>query len=182
MTPSLSALGSCSAENSWTRALGRWRCFVSVVSHKRVYAKVRRGWNHVYLGFFFAGTVQEDKVALEVDATLNRHQDAIASVSERCTGAMADFPVIGEFPRDCTQRPKLVKPTPFTEVQRRMLESMAHGEPIQALYKGINTARALVAKGYAEHVQGKPSDEWWLRITDAGWAKLNEGEERVAAE
>lgn len=148
----------------------------------RVYAKVRRGWDLIYLGFFLPGTVQEDAVALEVDAALNRHQDGVASVSERCLGAMADFPVIGEFPRDCTQRPKLVKPTPFTEVQRRMLASMADGEPLQAFYKQINTARALVAKGCAEHAPDMPSGQWWIRITDAGRAKLNEGVERVAAE
>lgn len=147
---------------------------------KRVYAKVRRGWYHVYLGFFFAGTVQEDKVALEVDAMLNRYPDAVASVSEQCHGAMAEFPVIGEFPIISLAPPVLVKPTEFSPVQRRMLESMRDGKPFQAKYKEKLTGRALLTKGCAERVDDTEPSEWWLKITAKGLARLAESESEAA--
>jgi len=147
----------------------------------RCYAKVRLGWEMIYLGFFWKNSAQEDAVALDIEKVLKANPGAVASVSEECTGALADLLVIGEFPIVNLSLPvTYVKPTPFTDVQRRILESMRNGEPRRLVYKEILSGRALVAKGLAEHAGGRPEREWWLMITDAGRAKLGEQEVEAA--
>lgn len=139
------------------------------------YAKVRRGWALEYLGFFVPGSEDETRVANEVAITLNRYQNAVASVSVECSDALWGVPVIGDFPRfGSPEATKPIKPTPFTDVQRTLLTSMLDGEPRRLIYKQILSGRALLGKGYAAHVEGKPESEWWIRITDAGRVKLAE--------
>lgn len=142
---------------------------------QRVYAKVRRGWNLVYLGFFFPGTAQEDQVALEVDGVLNRYQDAVASVSVECFGALRDLPVIGEFPMlslSAPKEPKEASPLPVSGVMLAALLSMRDGSARQFTYREINTARALVRRGLAERRTDMPMVEYWISITPAGLAAL----------
>ncbi len=64
----------------------------------KAYAKVRTGWTNLLFAFFESGTPSENEAAAKVEAMLGKHPGAIASVSVECAGAMADYPIIGEFP------------------------------------------------------------------------------------
>lgn len=156
---------------------------VASAQPKQVYAKVRIGWNVLYVKFFWPGTVQEDAVATDVHKMLENHPGAVACVSEKCLGAMKDFAVLGDLPNAEPKKPRK-KSMALSPLQRDTLASMLNGAPMKFAQKGILTGRALLERDYVERAKNMPKENMWLRITDAGRAKLAEmcGEEVEAAE
>lgn len=62
----------------------------------RCYVRVMLGGKELLHIHFNADTLQETRAAERVRAKLQRHPDARVYVSERCTGALAGFPAVGE--------------------------------------------------------------------------------------
>ncbi len=140
------------------------------------YAKVRVGWTHLYLGFFCPGTLQEDRVAREVAAVLERNEGAVASVSAECVGALRDVAVIGDFPIL-----KLDDHEHVTDAGRRALESISDGRKGYFDAQRLRTARALVADGYVVECNGSTKKMLVVTITEKGSKRLAEMAERRAA-
>ncbi len=149
----------------------------------RAYAKVCLGLQFLLdlraepcLWFFEPGTKQEAAVALEIAIALGQYPDASASVSVECHGAMSCYPVIGEFPPLSLVEPKRERPVELSTRQRELLTAMLDGRPMCFVYRDKLVGHALLKRHYVERVPGVPVDETWLVITEAGRAKLVDGQ------
>jgi hypothetical protein len=118
------------------------------------YAKVRIGWTHLLFAFFNPGTPSEDEAAAKVEAMLDEHPSAVASVSVECAGAMAGYPVIGEFPIGApTVREERGQ---LTGRQRELLLCSCRDGGMRAgLGPLLRTANVMLKRGLIEVVGGQ---------------------------
>lgn len=134
----------------------------------RQYAKVCEGFDLLYLGFFRPNTEQENKVAAEIQEVLSKNDNATASVSAECTGALADLPVIGEFPLIDFNAPTV------REVNRQLTEKQ-----MELLREACGDGGALIQRGQVTRAANALLKREWIEVCGERWVATKAGRERA---
>ncbi len=131
----------------------------------RCYVRVVLGAVEILHISFNADTLQETRAAERVRAKLRKHPDARAYVSERCSGALAGFPEVGEpiAAIDDTHDNNQTEVSGKGLIVLRRLKK--HG-PSKFQGQQVFAANRLVTQGYVTREGGL------VRITAAGMAAL----------